>query len=128
VTAARRRFLQASGGLVLACASGLAGALFDGEAADAGRSSDQGLSELFRSPRKARALGERYLALHPEAAGRAALAARLGLDAAPISRASLRERLASLRERDFAQRRIVAIDGWILARSEAEICALLSLG
>lgn len=113
---------------MLACSSGLAAALFDAGAADAGRSPDRRLGELFRSPRKARALGARYLALHPEAADRVALASRLGLDGAPIRLAELRARLASLRERDFAQHRIVSIDGWILARSEAEICALLSLG
>ena len=125
---ARRRFLQAGGAIALASLGGLAGTILDLGGAGEPEPLACQLASLFRSPRKARALGRRYLALRPEAADRSALRARLGLADGSVAGASLRTRLAELRRRDFAQNRVVAIDGWILAQCEAELCALLSLG
>jgi hypothetical protein len=36
------------------------------------------------------------------------------------------ESFAQLRDGDFRMNRIVIIDGWVLARSEAELCELLA--
>ncbi len=126
--AARRRFLKAVGALVLLGSSGFGDSFLALGAMGQGKTLRRSLAEMFRSPRKARVLGERYLAMRPEAADRSELLSRLGFCDTPVSAASLRAQLASLRERDFAQNRIVAIDGWVLAQSEADLCALLSLG
>lgn len=113
---------------MLLAGSGFAAALANLGPAREGQTLRGCLDGCFRSPRKARALGERYLAQNPQAADRRALRARLGLDGAPVSPTSLRARIANLRQRDFEQARIVEVDGWVVAQSEAEICALLSLG
>jgi hypothetical protein len=80
----------------------------------------------------ARAIGLRYLALAPEEADRAALAAALFSGfaeppASPIEFARLRRTLAAQRDRDFAAGDTVVIGGWILARTEARLCALATL-
>jgi hypothetical protein len=80
----------------------------------------------------ARVIGLRYLAMAPEEADRALLAAELfsGYSDAPsnpIEFDRLRQTLAARRERDFAAGDTVVIGGWILARSEARLCALATL-
>ena len=80
----------------------------------------------------ARTIGLRYLALAPDEADRTALASALfsGFSespASPIEFTELRSTLAAQRDRDFAAGDTVVIGGWILARTEARLCALAAL-
>ncbi len=80
----------------------------------------------------AREIGMRYLAFAPYDADRSTLALHLfgGLKALPDSSddyALLRRQIASKREQDFALGDTVILDGWILARTEARLCAFAAL-
>jgi hypothetical protein len=46
---------------------------------------------------------------------------------APSRTDELKVHLAQLRQRDFEYGEIAVVDGWILARTEARACALLTL-
>jgi len=90
------------------------------------------LESLLTDMSGARAIGVRYLALAPEEADRAELAASLfsGFSeppGSPIEFTRLRGTLAARRDRDFASGDTVVIGGWILARTEARLCALAAL-
>jgi hypothetical protein len=90
------------------------------------------LESLLTDIAGARAIGLRYLAIAPEEADRAALAALLfsGFSeppGSPIEFARLRGTLAEQRDRDFAAGDTVVIGGWIVARTEARLCALAAL-
>jgi hypothetical protein len=76
-----------------------------------------------------RALGHRYLALVPQERDTTLLARTLfGPDyAVPGSLAEARRRIVASRDRDFAAGDTVVVDGWILARTEARLCALCVL-
>ena len=78
-------------------------------------------------PAGARAIGRRYLASGSAVAVDAqALAARLMAER-PASAADLRRLLADYRDDDGRRRAFVLVDGWILPRLEAQICALTVL-
>ena len=78
-------------------------------------------------------LGQRYREAVPQEAGQAALAAALvaslgaeaGLPAGDL--AGLRRLVDERIRGDFAAGRVVDVDGWLLAVTEARICALASL-
>ena len=81
--------------------------------------------DLFRDRDAACAVGERALALHPRQADPAPLLEELeGLDRPEDIRATLSQR----RLADFACGDSLVVDGWVMARSEAQLCALVSLG
>ena len=83
------------------------------------------LSAVFTNWRSAAIVGRVYLQEHPEEAEVETLLARL--DAAhlpPAERAPLIERRIRA---DFLAGRVVSTDGWILARTEARLCALAAL-
>lgn len=84
---------------------------------------------LWRNRAAARAIGRRYLTVRPEEADAAYLARQLfGEDGAtPRSFAEMRDAVGAARDRDFAQGDTVLVDGWLLARSEARLCALCVL-
>jgi hypothetical protein len=86
------------------------------------------LNALFSAPSDAIALGRRYLALHPAMAARERLMRNLGV-ASDGSRlkAPLLEIVSRARDTDFRDGNMVVLDGWILARSEIAVCALLAL-
>jgi hypothetical protein len=74
------------------------------------------------------ALGKDYLAAHPREANKAWLLAQLpGVDAtAPVA-----DQLATLLPEiaaDFAADRVVAVDGWVIARSDARAVGAIALG
>jgi hypothetical protein len=72
-------------------------------------------------------IGRRYLSAHPEEADVDHLRrALVGQSAAPHT-AQLEARLTQLRQQDFENGEIAIVDGWILARTEARACALLTL-
>ena len=96
------------------------------------------LLSVFRRPRSAAIVGRRHLAGHPEEAAPARLLRLIEdrvADAAGLSRsglgqlgpARLRSAVRAAVARDFAARRIVEIDGWLLAETESRLCALAAL-
>ncbi len=119
---ARRSLLKAGSGLVAFAALG--------RTATAEPASDDGaarLVALLGNRHAAIRLGRRHLSRHPEERDAAQLAARLTTRLAPaggpIRRAALRRSLAA----DFAAGRVTALDGWILANTEVDLCALAAL-
>jgi hypothetical protein len=82
------------------------------------------LASLVRDPRAAAPVAAAYLRQVPDAAGRlGALRDRLaGLGADP--EAAARAWLAAARRDDFAAGEVLVLDGWVLARAEAELLAL----
>lgn len=76
------------------------------------------------------AVGSAYLAAYPDDADEAGLQAAVP----EISGTTKAERLAALpmiaerAREDFRDRTTVVVDGWVLARSEAQAAALVSLG
>lgn len=77
----------------------------------------------------AREIGARYLAAVPEDADPARLAAQLfqgmqDVPYAPAEWAALRRRIRERLQQDFASGDTLIVDGWILARTEARLCAL----
>lgn len=78
------------------------------------------LRRLFGGDRDLRNFGQIFRARQPDAAAR--LMARLhGREVGTV-----RAGVAALRQADFAAGRVVVIDGWVLARAEAEACAVIA--
>ena len=85
------------------------------------------LFELFTDLDAARFLGKRYLDLYPQETRQALLLAA-HIETAQIRTSKrLRKLLALRRERDFRNGEMVIVDGWLLARTEVEACALTAL-
>jgi len=83
------------------------------------------LGSLFSKLSSARAIGAAYLRLYPaDGLDAAALAASLPTAA---TAAELRSVIAARIHDDFANARIVTIDGWMLAVTEARLCVLAYL-
>jgi hypothetical protein len=72
----------------------------------------------------ARRLGEAYLRQHPDEADREWLLREVMGDSAPGGERL--QRLASRRRQDLHRGTIVIVDGWVLARTEARLCAAAS--
>ena len=80
------------------------------------------LHRLFGGNADLRKLGRIFHAREADAGER--LLARLdGLEGSAV-----RLRVNALRMEDFAAGRVVVINGWVLARTEAEACAVAALG
>jgi hypothetical protein len=80
------------------------------------------------SERAARRLGGFYLARHPEEADTAALERALfGTAGNGWDGGRAAQTWAAACRADFRAERLVVLDGWWLARSEARLCALLHL-
>ena len=91
---------------------------------------DLELQRLFSSRHHAVEVGRRYLQAHPEKLDRRVLIDDLlrasgSRDARPSS--SLAHLVSQWQERDFRDGTTVVLDGWILARTEVSLCALLWL-
>lgn len=92
------------------------------------------LVAVLRRPASAAVVGRAYLAGHPAEADRDWLAAQLDADLrcqncnpARSDAARLRAGLARQLRVDFAQSRVVRVDGWVLSVTEARLCALAAL-
>lgn len=92
------------------------------------------LAALLADRRAARRFGRGYLALAPHEADRSRLvghiAAALPAGAPALETASddaLRRLVADATVRDFAACRLVNLEGWYLALTEARLCALAAL-
>ena len=84
---------------------------------------------MFSAPEHAVDVGLRYLQAHPEKADRHALIDDLmgPGDESVTASSSLATLVAQWQERDFGQGAVVMLDGWVLARTEVSLCALLYL-
>jgi hypothetical protein len=85
------------------------------------------LTGIFNEELTPRTIGHGYLSLYPEEADIDWLWTTLAGSSAPSRADELTVRLAQLRQRDFECGEIAIVDGWILARTEARTCALLTL-
>ena len=85
----------------------------------------RGFSARLRDPEAARALGLAYLSEHPgeRDPGFLHAATLKGVGAGARALRRLRERCRE----DFARGDTVRIDGWVLARTECRLCALVAL-
>ena len=78
-------------------------------------------------------VGRRYLARHPEERDEARLVAAIERSLGPETTAircpaSAGAALAARNTADFRAGRVAWIDGWMLGRTEARVCALIALG
>jgi hypothetical protein len=78
---------------------------------------ENSLLALFPDPAAARAIGKAFLRDYPGEADAAHLAARL----------PRRHRLHMAISADFAAGKTVMVEGWVLSRTEARLCALVAL-
>jgi hypothetical protein len=83
--------------------------------------------DFFGDRNAAAAIGARYLASHPEDRDGGRILREMALTTRPRTRAELHERLCEQHARDFADDRTVVVDGWVLSRTEARLCALTAL-
>ena len=106
-----------------------------GERTGCGATSDttrKMLSELFSHHESACAVGREYLRLLPasEASAERLLHLLRRADGTPFSVASpavVRVLIREAQRSDFTEGRTVMVDGWILSRTEASLCALAAL-
>lgn len=82
------------------------------------------LTRLLGDPESAREIGRAYLQTAPGDGNRERLTTQL---AARLDRPTRDTLAASCRE-DFARGRTVMVNGWVLAETEARLCALAALG
>lgn len=92
------------------------------------------LLAAFRHPESAAAIGRAYLAGHPQDADPDTLVENVtaglrcrGCDPEAAGRADLRQAIAREVRDDFAQGRVVNVDGWVLSATEARLCGLAAL-
>ncbi len=88
---------------------------------------ESGLEDIVSDRLTAEQIGRLYLAAHSDEKNFDRLAGDL-LDASLEGDSKiLKQRIAALRVRDFVNEDIAIIDGWVLARVEARICALMHI-
>jgi hypothetical protein len=94
---------------------------------DDGGSPNEVVAALFDDLGAARNVGGAYLDSHPGEAGEERLTSVLGLDdsAPPYVQG---ERLRAEVRRDYAESRLVLVEGWYLSITEARLCALSTYG
>ena len=91
------------------------------------------LSILFTAKESARKVGRRYLQRFPHEADVHRLtllicrSERRRARLARVDAPTMRNILAKQQRQDFRNRRIVAIDGWMLSETEARLCAIAAL-
>jgi len=129
----RRRFLR---GALLGAATSLLDPLRRAWGFEAARSAvppdlARRLVQSLRDSSSARAVGAAYLRTMPDEADVQTLLARLLGDQPALSgsrsAAATRKLLRRCIRADFAGERVVAVDGWLLAETEARLCALAVL-
>ena len=125
---ARRRLLTVAAVLLESLLAGGAGRvaarLYAPSRSDACR---RLVESLFLDPDAAARLGRRYLVLHPHERDVASMLDGLLEPGERPSRAGLRRRLRARQRHDFAGGVTVIVDGWILSRTEARLCAAVAL-
>lgn len=125
----RRTFLGAMALALLAPGAAVSARAGEGACGDAEAAADLGreLGTLFGDLEAARSLGRHYLASYPdETIGVRLWAQELDRECRRWGTAErLRRALLEGRERDFRGGLVVVVQGWVLARIEARVCALL---
>lgn len=74
-----------------------------------------------------RDIGEEFLAAHPGRIDATHLLAALDETPAPARAGGRVSRWRRRRRREFEREDVVVVNGWVMARAEAEACALLSM-
>ena len=112
---------------ILGLAGGLAGLLYlntpEGTERSAVGSIEDQLKTLFSNSDNAREVGQIYLQANPQHAKRSYLEHQVGLNG-PLGPV---ESFEAKREQDFLIGNTVILDGWVLAKAEVCVCALLAL-
>jgi hypothetical protein len=121
----RRIFLNTVCGAVLAPQLGSTHASEQPIGAHSLESSLRSLGESLRLPRRATQLAGRFRAMQAHARQPNHLLAQLRKSPQAPSPRQVAESFAQLRAQDFRMNHIVIIDGWVLARTEVELCELL---
>lgn len=121
----RRRVLLGLGALGLVPRMAEAGAEF--ARVDAVVHVRELLTQMFGDVASAQAVGRAYLRSHPHDGNPRLLIADLLGPGVPPNAASLARLLAARRSREFRDGETVVVNGWVLARSEARLCALTIL-
>ena len=124
----RRRLLATVGNLLgWSVAGGACFAFLDVPSADTWLAQ---LSSRVNVCRHARRLGQGYLVLHPaerdqQLLSRLLRTALIPVGAVPpIGQAALERMLTARARQEFAEQDTVVVHGWVLARTEARLCAL----
>lgn len=111
-------------GLLAAVAAAAAAALLPKPAAAALQATLA--RRIARVGAEASEVGARYLRAEPTEADLAALEARLA-ERLHAARGGLPMRLAEAARADFRRGDVVLVDGWVLSRTEARVCAVAHL-
>lgn len=123
----RRRLLIAAGGLGAAVAAGPGGLLPLIERLTAADAASL-LRNLVTDREGAARLGRTYLAAHPGEARGGGLVRALAGPTGPTSASGASSAVAARIRSDYAAGNTVVVDGWVLSRAEARLCALVALG
>jgi hypothetical protein len=86
----------------------------------------EALRALFSDVSAPKAIGDRYLKLHPEKGNLAMLLGDAGISE-KMSARSCKQIVCTKRQQDFLRGETITLDGWILAKSEVSVCAMLAL-
>ena len=113
---------------IVAMSSALASLHFCGNAsgnqdAELINSTQAQLKAMFNDPANARDIGQFYLDAYPDQATQAYLEQQIGLGNNPDPIKSFEDQ----RQQDFLVGNTVTMDGWVLAKAEVCVCALLAL-
>lgn len=92
-------------------------------------------ADLFPSVDNAGHIGRRYLDIAPDECDAAVLAAKISrnIEASmrqaplPFMHEHISARASRAVRRDFERGNVVTVDGWVLSRTEARLCALVEL-
>jgi len=85
------------------------------------------LEDIIRNRPAAEQIGSIYLAAHPDEEDFDRLAGDLIDSSFEGDSEILRQRISAQRVRDFANEDVTIVDGWVLARVEARVCALMHI-
>lgn len=121
----RRQFLQISLGLGIAC---WLGAPTVNHPSTRAEQVTGNLAALLRHQASAQIIGQHYLQRYPHEANADRLFSLItaGLDQS-VDVQQVRTQLSQKIRQDFADERVVNLQGWLLARTEARLCALATL-
>ena len=84
------------------------------------------LGALFSNVDDAKQIGERYLTLNPHEADLGVLLDGAGITSVDSIKA-MKHSISERRKQDFLRGDTIVLDGWILARSEVYVCAILAI-
>lgn len=121
----RRQFLQIGLGLGMACWLGAPTVNSPSMRSEQGAGN---LAALLRHQASAQIIGQHYLQRYPDEANADQLFSLItaGVDQS-VDVQQVRTQLSQRIRQDFADEQVVNLQGWLLARTEARLCALATL-